>query len=221
MEQMLLLIGNKYSCFLSLNRKDREQKMKDAAEKAIALGEPLDMRKIPKPRFSYMIYKEYPKDKITTYDIILGGAYTYEEDKDMFNWEIINETKEIAGYKCYNAETNFGGRTYIAWFTTDIPINDGPYKFNGLPGLIVDIKDTKDDYHFELTNFSKQKEKDYIVLSMFDYTKVAPCEFKEIRKNRLNNLRTIMQESEFKVSEGQMELSVENIKKNNNYIELK
>ncbi len=221
MEEMSLLIGSKYSCFLSTNQINREQKVKEAVEKAIALGETMDMRGIPKPRFSYMIYKNYPKDKITTYDIIIGaGFHKYEENKKLFKWEIINETKEISGYKCYNAKTSFGGRTYIAWFTPEIPMNDGPYKFNGLPGLIIDIKDTKDDYHFELRNFYKQKEKDYIVLSTFDYIKVSPCEFKEIRKNCLNNLKTIMQESEFQVSEGQMELSIEKHRKNSNYIEL-
>ena len=222
MEEMSLLIGSKYSCFLSSNQINREQKVKDAVERAIALGETLDMRTIPRPRFPYMIYKNYPKDNITTYDIIIGaGFHKYEENKALFKWEIINETKEISGYKCYNAKANFGGRTYIAWFTPEIPMNEGPYKFNGLPGLIVDIKDTRDDYHFELLSFSKQKEKDYIVLSTFDYTKVTACEFKEIRKNSMNNIRTILQESEFQVSEGQMELSIENIRKNNNYIELK
>ena len=49
----------------------------------------------------------------------------------------------IKTYTCKKATTHFRGRDYIAWFTTDIPIVAGPWKFNGLPGLVIDIEDTR------------------------------------------------------------------------------
>jgi GLPGLI family protein len=56
------------------------------------------------------------------------------------NWNIDNKAiKKINGYTCNKAITKFRGREYEAWFTTQIPINFGPFKFNGLPGLIISI----------------------------------------------------------------------------------
>ncbi|MFZ1558862.1 MAG: GLPGLI family protein, partial [Saprospiraceae bacterium] len=49
------------------------------------------------------------------------------------------------------ATTKYGGRKYLAWFTPEIPVMDGPYVFAGLPGLIVRIKDDQDFYIFEAT----------------------------------------------------------------------
>ncbi|OPB97247.1 GLPGLI family protein [Elizabethkingia occulta] len=77
------------------------------------------------------------------------------QSKDEFNWTIIKEENNIKGYKLQKAVTNFGGREWIAWFTQDIPIPEGPYKFEGLPGLIVEINDSKNHYHYELTKVTK------------------------------------------------------------------
>lgn len=82
--------------------------------------------------------------------------YSYEEPNTL-NWKIKNEFKTVLGFKCQKAETIKYGRTWIAWFTTDIPFQFGPYKFNGLPGLITELYDSKDDYHFTLYTFRKRK----------------------------------------------------------------
>lgn len=58
-----------------------------------------------------------------------------------FDWKILNETKLIENFKCYKAITSFRGRNFVAWFTNDIPISDGPNKYGGLPGLIISIYD--------------------------------------------------------------------------------
>lgn len=82
--------------------------------------------------------------------------YSYSEPNNI-NWKIKNEFKNILGFKCQKAETIKYGRTWTAWFTTDIPFQYGPYKFNGLPGLITEVYDTKDDYHYTLYTFRKRK----------------------------------------------------------------
>jgi hypothetical protein len=43
----------------------------------------------------------------------------------------------------------------VAWFAPELPYSDGPYKFNGLPGLIVKIADTRNQYVFELLSIGK------------------------------------------------------------------
>lgn len=83
-------------------------------------------------------------------------SYDYEEANSI-SWKIKNEFKTVLGYKSQKAETIKYGRTWIAWFATDIPFQYGPYKFNGLPGLITELYDTKDDYHYSLYTFRKRK----------------------------------------------------------------
>lgn len=82
--------------------------------------------------------------------------YSYEEPNNI-NWKIKNEFKTILGFKCQKAETTKYGRTWTAWFTTDIPFQYGPYKFNGLPGLITELYNSKDDYHYTMYSFRKRK----------------------------------------------------------------
>jgi len=66
------------------------------------------------------------------------------------NWKLINETKVINSITCKKAEVRYKGRDWTAWYSTEIPFPYGPYKFSGLPGLIVKITDKTRDYDFEL-----------------------------------------------------------------------
>lgn len=105
------------------------------------------------------IFKDYDKGTITTIDHIFQmGLYEYEEPFDSFNWQIIAETDTISNYICQKAMCDFGGRTWVAWFTTEIPISDGPYKFCGLPGLILNISDTESHYSFEFVSIEEPSE---------------------------------------------------------------
>lgn len=80
--------------------------------------------------------------------------YYVLETNDEMKWKISNETKKENGYHLQKATTYFGGRHWIAWFTTDIPISEGPYKFRGLPGLIMNIEDDKQNFIY---TFSRNK----------------------------------------------------------------
>lgn len=85
------------------------------------------------------------------------GKIKYDDNIGL-KWVLYGETKIISDVVCQMAATNKFGRRWIAYFAKDsyqIPI--GPYKFGGLPGLIVELYDTKDDYHFTLTGIAKEK----------------------------------------------------------------
>ncbi|GGG58612.1 GLPGLI family protein [Epilithonimonas arachidiradicis] len=77
------------------------------------------------------------------------GYYTYKTT-DIINWKIENETKKYNDYNLQKATADFGGRHWIAWFNKDIPFNEGPYKFRGLPGLIFEIQDNKSNFIYKL-----------------------------------------------------------------------
>ncbi|MGA9213543.1 GLPGLI family protein [Kaistella sp.] len=105
----------------------------------------------------FIIEKDYKTGKKLYKARILGDQYAYEEDRPM-NWEILPETVKIGEYKTQKAVANFAGRTWYAWFTTEVPFQDGPYKFSGLPGLIVKVEDSKGDYSFDLKEAKKINE---------------------------------------------------------------
>lgn len=69
---------------------------------------------------------------------------------DKLEWKILLEKMKIGVYDCQKAEVDYGGRTWTAWFTTKIPISDGPYIFNKLPGMIIKISDENSEFNFDL-----------------------------------------------------------------------
>lgn len=74
-----------------------------------------------------------------------------------FEWIIKNNKKNIGGYSCQQAEMIYKNKKWIAWFTNDLPFQEGPFIFNGLPGLILFIE--SDNYRFELFEISKFENK--------------------------------------------------------------
>ena len=109
---------------------------------------------LPHSRFNYVIYKTTAPQHLYYYDNIALQHYRYEEPTPLV-WSILPATATIADYACQRATTTFGGRSWEAWFTRAVPVSDGPYKFYGLPGLIVQVGDTRQHYVFELLKLAK------------------------------------------------------------------
>ncbi|GEN75717.1 hypothetical protein CHA01nite_14570 [Chryseobacterium hagamense] len=99
--------------------------------------------------FEYFIIKNIPEQKIYYYDRVGGKQIYYAEEKPV-QWEITQEAEKQNGHQAQKATVHFGGRTWTAWFTKEIAVSDGPYKFSGLPGLIVRLEDDRGDYKFDL-----------------------------------------------------------------------
>ena len=83
----------------------------------------------------------YFKDNFS--DVIL----VVKEDDYFWNWELHQEKKQIGNFSCQKATINFRGRNYVAWFTNEIPVPFGPWKFQGLPGLILEVYDDDNIFH--------------------------------------------------------------------------
>ena len=99
------------------------------------------------------------KRKINSFDNenyinIKEGYYTFKTT-DKINWTISNEIKKSENYTLQKASTKFGGRSWTAWFCKDIPFNEGPFKFRGLPGLIFELSDTKKNFMYTLLKSQK------------------------------------------------------------------
>ncbi|QXP74111.1 GLPGLI family protein [Tenacibaculum sp. HL-MS23] len=84
---------------------------------------------------------------LISYDIRKKTIYEIVEEIPKMNWKIdYTETKKIANYNCNKATVNFRGRDYKAWYSIKLPFSFGPWKFNGLPGLILEIKDVTNTF---------------------------------------------------------------------------
>lgn len=94
---------------------------------------------------------------INTSYVLLNDFFKLET-KDEIIWKLSTETKKSANYTLQKATTKFGGRSWTAWFNTDINLNEGPYKFRGLPGLIFEITDDRKNFIFSLVKSYQLKE---------------------------------------------------------------
>ena len=185
-EDMLLFIGDSVSKFQSINSYFRDSVLR-AARFANASAE-LARLGGSRTNFAYQLFKNYPKNKMSFIDRIPPHNYfLIEQPLDLFKWHISRDTALISGYHCQKATTHFAGRDYVAWFTTEVPLSEGPYKFNGLPGLIVKIGDTRQQYVFELTSLERIKKHMPIVFPQRSYIKTTQMKFDKAYRNFLEN----------------------------------
>jgi GLPGLI family protein len=104
-------------------------------------GGSINIKKNIKPgAISSTVTKKYPEYSVSFSENIGNTTYKMPEDQKP-EWKILPEKQKIGEYNTQKATTNYGGRSWTAWFSTDIPFQDGPYKFYGLPGLIVKVED--------------------------------------------------------------------------------
>ena len=107
-----------------------------------------------KGKVRYKVTKDYQKNK-TYLNVRIGSdSYKILEDR-VLDWKILPEKEKIGNWEAQKATTEFGGRKWTAWFCEEIPLSDGPYKFKGLPGLIVKISDADNSHVMELKGSTK------------------------------------------------------------------
>lgn len=156
-EKMTLLIGKDYSLFESINNKYNDSLKRSLVENysdiSLAVSQSIKLRK--KSRFKFRILKS--DNETLVFDSYFSDKFIYQE-KEELKWVLTKTTDTISGFNCNLALTTFAGRKYKAWFTSEIPISDGPYKFKGLPGLIVKIEDERKHYVFQLESFESEKQ---------------------------------------------------------------
>jgi len=127
---------------------------------------------------------EFAGEDVTFYDMIGNRLLKYKETLS-HNWKLINESKTIKGYACKKATVTYGGRDWIAWYAPEVPFSVGPYKFRGLPGLIIKATDSTGDFDFELNKF---REKKYLKLTKYVHSKPVE-EMEVITRKDYNKLR--------------------------------
>lgn len=152
---MLLLIGNKYTNFRNEYTYYIDS-MRYLSTKGLVSHEQVNasFTQYTPGGPKYHILKDYTNQTTTILYPSTKGLWEAEEKSNM-DWTLGEKTDSIAGYFCKVAYTTFGGRKYTAWYTPEIAMPYGPYKFSGLPGLIVKISDKQQSHVFELESIQK------------------------------------------------------------------
>lgn len=152
------------------------------------------MSELPGRKSDCIVYKNYPKDTIYVQDCISGSNFCYyTEDYTPQNWQIHPDTITHLGYHCQKATCSWRGRDYEAWFTSEIPVNDGPMKFFGLPGLIVKVSDTEKAYSFVLKGIEKTDKPIYFNTETFlknspNFEPIIRCELMHKKSSGFKNM---------------------------------
>jgi porphyromonas gingivalis family protein len=90
------------------------------------------------------------------YRLSTSAFFVYSDSVPSLEWNFSDEDPDsIMGYDCRKATVEFAGRNYTAWFTPEIPLPFGPYKFGNLPGLILKIEDAEQQFIWEAVGFER------------------------------------------------------------------
>ena len=121
-------------------------------------------------------------------DNLFGTNYLVEDELPKIVWQLSAEKREIDKLTCYKATTKFRGRNWTAWYSPDVPINYGPWKFYGLPGLIVEIKDDSNRFAFTLTEYILNSNNAAPTIDFSNAKKVTMKEMAKITDEAYENL---------------------------------
>lgn len=155
-EPMILLTNGKKSVYYSEYYKTNIDALNKQLEAPVNKGDirTISFNGLPQAKVKHSVYKDQNDILIS---VFMRDLYTFKSS-DILSWKISKkENKSILGYKCSKATVTVDNKSYIAWFTYDIPINDGPYKFRGLPGLILQVSEEHGYFNFEAISINKVK----------------------------------------------------------------
>ncbi len=207
-EPMVLLTNERKSIFFSEYYKNNIDEVGRQLRNIENGNVTIDLSSMPRSKFKYNVYRDNDEIFVTNY---LGrNPFTFKVENPI-SWKIFNnETKKVLGYICHKATAVLNNKSYIAWFTYDIPISDGPYRFKGLPGLLLKINESHNYLEFDVISIIK---------------KVSPIEFKKgfvvTRQQYLDKREEYLQDpSQGKINTLEYRKGIEeNKKKHNNFLE--
>lgn len=111
------------------------------------------------PGKSYPIVTKYlSENRLHVREHIFMDSYYYEEPMPTIEWQLNNESKVVCDYNCLKATASFRGRQWTAWYAEDILIDNGPWKFGGLPGLILRVEDDTKEQIFDAIQVRKSNK---------------------------------------------------------------
>lgn len=192
-EDMLLVIGKNASVFTSYDKIQRQMSLNNPN----LASSTAPFKPITQEDYYYLI----AENKFVTRDKVLTN-YLAEEEAPLFNWKITKDTTSFTGIHCQKATTHFRGRNWIAWFAPELPFQSGPWKLNGLPGLIIEAYDEKKEVQFQfagiekvekLTESQKTEQKKYADNIFFSSVITFPTDAVKTTRKEFDKLKEAFQ----------------------------
>ena len=153
-DEMVLEIGRQYTAFHSRWRVERSrifQKYRHEPRDQ-QLARTADM---PRSRTFYSFYTDYPEKGVTTTSYYAFNIFECEERIEPIDWKYLEGDSVILGHDCLKAEGMFRGHKWTVWFTPDVPMEYGPWKLRGLPGLILYAEHDSGFFKYEAIELGK------------------------------------------------------------------
>lgn len=126
-------------------------------------SEPTDPTTITDPGF---FIKNYVENALYLNEKLLNLTFYVKDSLHSMKWNLTNDTSYMLNELCFSAKTNFRGRGYTAWYAPRYSSSDGPWKFGGLPGLILAVKSDSNYIEWKaskiINNYSKKIEPEKI-----------------------------------------------------------
>ncbi len=138
------------------------------------------------------VFRSKPDNEMTVYDkagSLEQGYYT--EPIGEIQWEIGDSTKNVLGYECTIATADYHGRHWTAWFTPEIPLQEGPWKLTGLPGLILEAEESTGQHSFVATGLEASNQEIYPIYPYRQYDKMSRMEMLRQYRNYLDHSSSI------------------------------
>ena len=201
------------------------------------ISAPINMSSKHRGVIRYKILKTYPDFSVTSLMNLNMQDYQVNDTRKL-KWKILSEKEKIGEWNTQKATTEFAGRKWTAWFSEEIPIQDGPYKFHGLPGLIIKMEDASKTHVMQLEAVKKNVLlRDYNVGFVDQEVKIDDKKLKSVYKaywkDPVSGMRKMYTEGEVMITDEsgkkldmnqqlkEMEKRArENLKKTNNLLEL-
>lgn len=142
---------------------------------------------MPQKDGSYYIVKSFIDNNMRCYDTTGIELFYYDESPDGWEWEISDSTRTVLGYECIKAVCDYHGRKWEAWFAPEIPVSNGPWKLNGLPGLILSATTDGGEYSFIATGLEQTSKPIGPVYNADAYEKTDRVTFLKAKTSYIKN----------------------------------
>lgn len=154
-----------------------------------------DVSNLPIKKEPMYVLKSRKDSLISVYDLVGADYWYYDEPLEAPQWEISDSTNTILGYDCIEASCDYRGRNWTVWFTSEIPIQDGPWKLSGLPGLILIAEDTSGQYSFMADGIENHMDMIRPIYGKENYEKIDRIKYLQAMRAFTNNPILYMQAS--------------------------
>ncbi len=138
------------------------------------------------------IFRSKSDNRMTVYDKAGSLEYgVYTEPLGEIQWEITDSAKTVLGYECVMATANYHGRDWTVWFAPDIPLQEGPWKICGLPGLILEASESTGQHSFVATGLEASNQAIVPIYPYQQYDKMSRIEMLRQLRNYRDHGRAI------------------------------